>query len=80
MAFEAGFTGQRAEITWRDRMKKLKELGFIDTMGGSSGPYHFVLIFNPYTVIENHKANGKLHSATYNVFFDRTTAIGALES
>lgn len=80
MAFEAGFSGQRAEITWRDRMKKLKELGFIDTKEGSSGPYHYVLIFNPYTVIESHKANGRLPSATYNVFLDRTTAIGALES
>ena len=29
MAFESGFTGQRAEATWNGRMKALVELGFI---------------------------------------------------
>lgn len=30
-AFESGFQGQRCEDTWKKRMKKLQELGFINT-------------------------------------------------
>ncbi len=80
MALEAGFSGQRAVTTWRDRMKKLQELKFIDAKSGSSGPYHYVLIFNPFNVIETHRKNGNIVSeTTINVFFERAIAIGALE-
>jgi len=46
-AFFAGFTGQRAETTWRRRMHRLVELGFIDAKPGTSGAYHYVLLWIP---------------------------------
>lgn len=51
VAFESGFTGQRAIATWRQRMKKLVELGFIKTVSGQYGDFNYVLIMNPHQVI-----------------------------
>jgi hypothetical protein len=52
LAFESGFGGNRAETTWLVRMRKLKELGFIDSKSGSSGDFHYVLLLNPLLVIK----------------------------
>lgn len=52
LAFESGFGGSRAETTWLTRMKKLKELGFIDAKAGSSGDFHYVLLLNPLLIIQ----------------------------
>lgn len=53
LASEAGFTGERALSTWKDRMASLKRLGFIDSKTGPAGPYHYVLLFNPHKIIWN---------------------------
>ena len=80
MAFESGFRGQRAEITWRGRMKILRQLKFIDAKEGASGPYHYVLIPNPFAIIDQHVQSGKLASKeTYNSFLERAIAVGALK-
>ena len=79
MAFHAGFTGQRAVMTWRARMKKLAELGFIDLKPGPSGDMSYAIIWNPYEVIK------KLHSDkhpglvedSYNALIGRASEIGA---
>ena len=52
IAFHSGFTGQRAERAWRSRLKILSDLGFIKLESGSSGPYSYALIMNPYRVIK----------------------------
>jgi hypothetical protein len=50
-AAETGFTGERALTTWRERMRTLKQLGFIDTKTGASGEHHYILILNPHLVM-----------------------------
>jgi len=77
MAFEAGFTGQRAESTWKDRMKKLVKLGFIKAEPGPSGPYNYVLILNPYITIKELQANNKISRDRYNALLQRAGDIGA---
>ncbi len=78
MAFESGFSGQRAVTTWKARMKKLVELGFIDTQEGASGEYNYVLMWNPYRVIRNHLDSKVIpRNAAYNALLDRAMEIGA---
>jgi hypothetical protein len=54
MAFHSGFSSQRAERTWKDRLKILHDLKFIDLKPGPSGPASYALILNPYRVIKRH--------------------------
>ena len=54
MAFHAGFTGERAVTTWRDRMRRLAELGFIAIAPGTSGDLGYAVIMNPYLVVKRH--------------------------
>lgn len=78
-AAEAGFSGERAVDTWRRRMKRLKELGFIKTKKGVSGEFHYILLMNPNIVIELMKQQ-KTHSIQedlYLKFRDRIMDIGA---
>ena len=79
IAFEAGFAGERAESTWRVRMKTLVDLGFVEAQEGSSGPYHYVLILNPYTVIKRHfeTDNSLIRRDRYHALFERAQNIGA---
>jgi len=79
MAFSAGFGGQRAVRTWKDRVKILADLGFVDVKAGPSGPISYVLIWNPYKVIKHHyesKTPG-LQEAAYNALMERVIEIGA---
>lgn len=81
LAFEAGFTGERAVTTWRTRMKTLVEMGFIDAKQGTSGDFHYILIFNPHKIIEKLKAENKIHpTASYNAYYERLVEIGASNS
>lgn len=79
MAYSAGFGGQRAVRTWKDRMKILAALGFIDVKEGPSGPISYVLIWNPYIVIKNHHQRNTpgLQQAAYNALMERVIDIGA---
>lgn len=79
MAFYSGFTGERAERTWADRMNLLKELGFIDIKPGTNGPIHYVLVFNPYPVIQRHHQEGRIGDAPFNALRERVLEIGASE-
>jgi hypothetical protein len=74
-AAETGFTGERALTTWRERMKTLKQLGFIDTKTGASGEYHYVLILNPHLVIR--KLKSQVQAGLYMRLFERGQEIGA---
>ena len=79
MAFHAGFSGQRAEQTWTDRMKALANLKFIDIKPGPSGPLSYALIWNPYHVIkEHHRSNTPgMRQDLYNTLAARAIEIGA---
>lgn len=79
MAFHAGFTGQRAERTWKDRLKILSDLGFIKLKEGPSGPMSYALILNPYRVIKMHYGNSHpgVTMDKYNALMARAIEIGA---
>ena len=81
MAFHSGFVGQRAERTWRGRMRILAELGFIDIQPGPSGPMSYALILNPYLVIRRHHAEGSVgvREDKYNALIERAGEIGATD-
>lgn len=75
LAFEAGFTGERAVTTWRQRMNTLKNLGLIDAMPGSSGDFHYVLLLNPHKVVW--KLKDQIQPQIFMQLFDRAVDIGA---
>ncbi len=79
IAFHSGFTGQRAERTWRGRMKILSELGFIVLRSGSSGDMSYALIVNPYLVIRKLQETKQpgIREDKYNALMERATEIGA---
>jgi hypothetical protein len=55
MIAAAGYTGATAERTWKERMLKLAELGFIKIAPGKHGDISCVLILNPHLVLKRHK-------------------------
>lgn len=77
MAFYSGFSGERAETTWRSRVILLQELGFIDIKGTIVNPIHYVLIHNPYLVIKRHFEEGKLSEDIYQTLQQRLFEVGA---
>ena len=76
-ALEAGYAGERNVTTWREHMAVLKDLGFIDCKDGASGPYQYILIFNPYQVVKALHAKGWVQEAAYTALFQRAMDIGA---
>lgn len=78
-AAEAGFSGERAVDTWRRRMKRLRELGFIRTKKGVSGDFHYILLMNPNVVIELMSLQGShpIQQDLYLKFRDRIMDVGA---
>jgi hypothetical protein len=79
MAFLAGSTGQRGERTWRERIRILHTLGFIDLKGGPAGPESYALIYNPYLVVRKHvaKKTPGLLTDKVNALMARAAEIGA---
>ena len=75
LAFEAGFTGERALSTWKDRMRSLVDLGFIDAKEGPAGPFHYVLLFNPHKVVWD--LRGRIQESTFRQLQTRAIDIGA---
>ena len=77
-AFHAGFSGQRAERTWRTRLKLLEDLHFILLKEGPSGPASYALILNPYKVIEHHhqEKHSGLRADKWNALIERMSEIG----
>lgn len=79
MAYYSGFSGERAESTWKTRINSLQELGFIDVKRGASGPINYILIYNPYHIIKRHYEKGNVHEDAYNALLIRTSEIGATD-
>ncbi|WP_447740153.1 hypothetical protein [Variovorax boronicumulans] len=76
-ASEAGYSGERSVSTWREHMRVLKELGFIDYRPGAAGPMHFILLLNPYKVAMQLRAKGWIQEVQYTALFHRAREIGA---
>lgn len=51
LAFASGFSGERAERTWIDRMRRLEEIGFVQTKPSGASKMGFAFIPNPHQVI-----------------------------
>lgn len=80
LAFESGFSGQRAATTWAGRVSILESLGFIQISEGPKGPRQYVLVLNPYIVIRRLHENGKIEKPLFTAFFVRAQDIGADET
>jgi hypothetical protein len=78
-ALEAGYTGERNVTTWREHMRVLKDLGFIDYRPGPAGPAQYVLLLNPYRAVKAIRHKGWLHEDTYTALFQRALEIGATD-
>ncbi len=81
VAFASGFITERGLTTWRERMRKLSELGFITAKPGASGDFHYVQIWNPYLVIKEHaqKSTPGFPERHYHVLVERVHEIGATD-
>jgi hypothetical protein len=78
IAAETGFSGERQVDTWRRRMKKLEELGFIATKPGAAGDFHYVLLLNPNWAIELRRWRfNDVPESIYAKFTERLMDIGA---
>ncbi len=78
-AMEAGYTGERNVTTWREHLRVLKELGFIDFNSGMAGPCQFVLLLNPYHAAKALRGKAWVQEATYTALFQRAQEIGATD-
>lgn len=79
MAFYAGFTGQRAVRTWKDRVKRLHDLGFIDLKSGPLGDMSYAVFFNPYHIIKRAYLKGLVAEDKYRALVIRANEIGAFD-
>ena len=78
-ALEAGYTGERNVTTWREHLRVLKDLGFIDFNAGPAGPCQYVLIWNPYSAVKGLREKGWVQEATYTALLQRAIEIGATD-
>jgi len=77
LAFESGFTGQRAESTWRERMRILRDLGFINNVEGPHGEFSYVIILDPIEVIKKLHGENKIQADRYNAHYTRLLDVGS---
>lgn len=77
LAFESGFSGQRALTTWHARMKTLEELGFIRSKPGTYDDFSYVLVMDPLLNIEN-IYKSKTKDDLYNSLLSRRNEIGTV--
>jgi hypothetical protein len=78
MAFEAGFSGERAVDTWRKRMRPLKEHGFIDYKPGAAHEFQWVLVYNPHHVVQ--KLGTKIQARYRTAWLGRAMEVGAKDA
>ncbi|MDC7705933.1 hypothetical protein [Vogesella indigofera] len=78
-AMEAGYIGERNVTTWREHLRVLKELGFIDYKPGQAGPCQFVLLFNPYHAAKALQAKGWVQEGAWTALFQRAQEIRATD-
>lgn len=81
MAFHAGFEGQRALRTWKDRVQRLADLGFIDVKPGPVGRLSYALFYNPYHVVKRAylKGDPPVQERKWNALEIRANEIGAFD-
>lgn len=68
LAYEAGYTGNRALRTWRERMKMLVDLGFIEAKQIGNEPYRWVALLDPAVAVAKLVKAGKVDSAWQDAY------------
>ena len=76
-AMEAGYVGERNVSTWREHLRVLKELGFIDFSAGPAGPNQYILLMNPYHAAKALRAKKWIQELTSIALTQRALDIGA---
>src|SRR5207302_7974204 len=71
--------GQRALRTWRDRMQRLANLGFIGAKPGPLGELSYVVIYNPYHVIKRAYLAKQVHENKWQALVIRANEVGAFD-
>ena len=79
MAFYAGFEGQRALRTWKDRVQRLASLGFISLVPGPLGELSYAVIYNPYHVIKRAYVAGKVQERKWQALVVRANEVTAFD-
>lgn len=79
MAFHAGFEGQRALRTWKDRVNRLAEMGFIGLKAGPIGDLSYAVFYNPYHVVKRAYLAGKVQERKWQALIIRANEIGSYD-
>ena len=74
MAFHAGFEGQRALRTWKDRVQRRADLGFIGLRAGALGDLSYAVFYNPYHVVRRAHERGEVQDRKWHAL-----VVGAIE-
>lgn len=79
LAFESGFSGQRAVTAWHSRMRKLESMGFIISRTGMHDEFSYVLILNPFSAAkELYEKSGKEKDEFYLGLISRMSDVGTV--
>ncbi len=77
LAYSAGYKGSRATRSWRERMLRLQELGFIDVKPRGNIEIGYVVIWDPLHVCAALYGSGKISHEWWHAFVGRAHEIGA---
>lgn len=75
LAYEAGFSGQRSIYSLTQRIRKLKELGFIKTKSKGNNEFQYIMIVNPFSALQAKEA--ELDESGYRTLCMRMHEVGA---
>lgn len=70
-AFAAGYEGQRAVRTWRERMATLEKTGFIRFVGAGNQRYKYVALVHPTVAVQALKEAGKISASWWSAYTAR---------
>ena len=79
MAFHAGFEGQRALRTWKDRVPRLANLGFIRLKPGPLGDLCYAVFFNPYHVVKRAYLDGNVQERKWQALIFRANEVRSFD-
>lgn len=79
MAFHAGFEGQRMVRTWKDRVERLAQLGFIGVKPGHLGDLTYAVFYNPYHIIKRAYLDGKVQENKWQALVFRANDVSAFD-
>ncbi|HEV2818365.1 MAG TPA: hypothetical protein VGW40_14225 [Allosphingosinicella sp.] len=79
MAFHAGFEGQRALRTWKDRVRRLADLEFIGLKPGPLGDLSYAIFYNPYHVIKRAYLKDQIQEKKWQALVIRANEVGAFD-